>query len=252
VAQAREWAALLAVSAALAFGFERTGFPAALLLGPMLAGILFGVRGSTLRMPPLGFAFAQAIVGLLVASTITAPIVVQVAQAWLPMLFVVATTVIAGALVGWVLTKAQVLPGSTAAWGSSAGAAAAMVAMADEFGADSRLVAFMQYLRLVLVVIAASAVSRVLIGHARPLATAHPQQTGVAGVLAVAATLAIAGGGAFIALRLRLPAGALLGPMLIGALLHASGLAQIALPPALLAIAYAALGWYVGLRFSRG
>ena len=36
--------------------------------------------------------------------------------------------------------------------GGSAGAASAMVVMAEAFGADARLVAFMQYLRVVCVV----------------------------------------------------------------------------------------------------
>ena len=40
------------------------------------------------------------------------------------------------------------LPGTTAVWGSSPGAATAMVLMAEAFGADARLVAFMQYLRV--------------------------------------------------------------------------------------------------------
>ena len=50
---------------------------------------------------------------------------------------------------------------------------------------------------------------------------------------------------------LRLPAGALIGPMVLGAALHATGLATMALPAPLLDLAYAGIGWYVGLRFTR-
>ena len=41
--------------------------PAALLIGPMLAAIVAGTNGATVRVPPLGFAGAQAIVGCLIA-----------------------------------------------------------------------------------------------------------------------------------------------------------------------------------------
>ena len=53
-----------------------------------------------------------------------------------------------------------VVPGTTGVWGSSPGAASAMVVMADAFGADARLVAFMQYLRVVCVVVVASLIAR--------------------------------------------------------------------------------------------
>ena len=43
--------------------------------------------------------------------------------------------------------------------------AAAMTAMAESYGADVRMVAFMQYLRVFVVVLTASTVSRILLGH---------------------------------------------------------------------------------------
>jgi len=39
---------------------EQTGLPAALLLGPMLAGIVFSVGGAGLRLPIPPFSLAQA------------------------------------------------------------------------------------------------------------------------------------------------------------------------------------------------
>ena len=49
----------------------------------------------------------------------------------------------------------------------------------------------------------------------------------------------------------RLPAGALLVPLLLGGALQLSGLLQITLPTWVLAIAYGAIGSYIGLRFDR-
>ncbi|KPA93639.1 AbrB family transcriptional regulator, partial [Pseudomonas asplenii] len=54
-----------------------------------------------------------------------------------------------------------------------------------------------------------------------------------------------------VVLGARVPAGALLVPLLIGGALQLSGLLHITLPAWLLATAYGAIGCYVGLRFDR-
>lgn len=244
------WAALLAASGLLAYGLSAAHFPAALLLGPMLAAIVFGVRGAPLRIPKPGFQGAQAMIGCLVAHAINAEIAGTMLDDGLLILLVVLVTVLAGGLVGYVLTRMRVLPGTTAAWGSSPGGAAAMVAMAEEYGSDPRLVAFMQYVRVAAVVLSASVVARLLTEpSAASGADTMPAQAVPA--LSVLITLVVAAAGAGIALALRLPAGALIGPMILGAALHATGFASIVLPPALLDAAYATIGWYVGLRFTR-
>nr|WP_204262717.1 AbrB family transcriptional regulator [Methylobacterium sp. BTF04] len=242
------WAALVLTSGALAYGLSVAGFPAALLLGPMLAAIAFGVKGARLSVPRAGFQAAQAMIGCLVAKSVTAEIVATLTGHGLLILAVVLVTVLAGAVVGWTLTRLRVLPGTTAAWGSSPGGAAAMVAMSEDYGADPRLVAFMQYVRVVAVVLSASLVARLLTDVSTPggvAAAAAEAST----PLSVAATLAIAAAGAGIALALRMPAGGLIGPMVLGAVLHATGTVAMALPLPLLDLAYATIGWYVGLRF---
>ncbi|HLO77418.1 MAG TPA: AbrB family transcriptional regulator, partial [Magnetospirillum sp.] len=163
---------------------------------------------------------------------------------------VVSTTILAGAVVGWALVRAKVLPGSTAAWGSSPGGASAMVSLAAEYGADVRLVAFMQYLRVVIVVLSASVVTRLAVGPTPQGVPAHDFWV-MPPLAPFAATVAVAVFGAVAAVRLRLPAGAMTGPLVLGTLLHATGILDIVLPPWLLSLGYAGLGWYVGLGFNR-
>lgn len=243
------WAALVAASAVLGFGLTLAQFPAALLLGPMVAAIVFGVRGAPLRMPKRAFQASQAMIGCMVAHAITAEITKTLIADGPLILLVVGVTVMAGALVGLVLTRLRVLPGTTAAWGSSPGGAAAMVAMAEEYGSDPRLVAFMQYVRVAAVVLSASVVARLLTDSVS--AGPPPAAAEAATLLPVLVTLLVAATGAGVALWLRLPAGALIGPMMLGAALHATGIASITLPLPLLELAYATIGWYVGLRFTR-
>jgi membrane AbrB-like protein len=247
---AGQWGLLLVASLAVALLLALAGFPAAFLLGPMLTGVALALRGATVRMPRPCFLAAQALIGCLVAHAITGSIVATVAADWPLMLLTVATTILAGGLVGWGLTRFAVLPGTTAAWGSSPGAASAMIAMAEEYGADPRLVAFMQYLRVIVVVLSASIVARLMLGH--PAGTVLQDGAPLLPAwLPLAETLGVALVGAVLGRRLRIPAGALLVPMTLGAVLQATGLVEITLPPWLLAGGYMALGWYVGLGFDR-
>jgi hypothetical protein len=152
-------------------------------------------------------------------------------------------------VLGWLISRWQVLPGSTGVWGSAPGGASVMMIMAGAFGADARLVAFMQYLRVVLVAAVASLVARFWVGQPGPSAqVAWFTALDWGGFLA---TLLIAAGGGLIGMALRIPAGALLVPMAMAALLEATGLVNIVLPPWLLAITYACLGWSIGLSFNR-
>ena len=244
------WGVLLAVSIVLAFAFWLTGLPAALLLGPMVAGILVSGNGGNLRVPRLPVFAAQTVVGCLVARAFTGDIVLRFAKDWPLFLGVVLAILATSFALGWALARYKVLPGTTAVWGIAPGGASAMMLMAGAFGADARLVAFMQYLRVVLVAAAASVVARLWMGAPAHPVAATPWLTALASWDFVA-TVAIAGLGGALGHALRIPAGALLVPMLVGAVLEATGVVRIVLPDWLLAISYAFLGWSIGLGFTR-
>lgn len=246
------WAALLLLSALLFAVLRWAAFPAAMLLGPMLAAVFFGLRGEGPPVPGWAFAGAQAVIGCLVAVTITPATLVSLARDWPVMLLVVGLTITFGGLVGFLLLRFGSLPGNTAAWGTSPGGAAAMTVVAEAYGADVRMVALMQYLRVFVVVLTASGVARLLLGHAVEEAGNGSWEPGfTAPLLPLLLTLALICCGVLAASRLRIPAGALLLPMLGGVALNATGLVHLTLPPWLVWSAYAVLGWYIGLRFDR-
>ncbi len=251
VRKAASWAALAVVSVLLAVGLHWASVPGSMLLGPMLAGVAFALRGAHLNVPGWAFAAAQSVIGCLVALTITPSTLASLARNWPVMLLVIGLIIAFGALTGLTLMRLGTLPGNTAAWGCSPGGAAAMTAMAESFGADIRMVAFMQYLRVLVVVLTASGVSRLLLGHAAEL----PTGTLSAGLETFSAplfqTLALIAAGVFFGRVAHVPAGALLLPMLAGAAFNSLGIMTITLPSWLLWLAYAGLGWYIGLRFTR-
>jgi uncharacterized protein len=245
-----QWIALLILSAVLVALLETLHLPAALLLGPMAAAILLAAVDWKLNVPRWPFFAAQTLIGCMIARVITPSTFGTIRHDWLLFLIGCLGLVVASAALGLLLARLRILPGTTAVWGSTPGAATAMVLIADAYGADVRLVAFMQYLRVVFVALSATIVSRIWMvspGHQEAGMVWFPSTDWIA----FSETLALAGGGGIVAHLLRIPAGALLVPLAIGAFLHASGMMDIVLPPWLLAASYALIGWSIGLRFTR-
>jgi membrane AbrB-like protein len=241
---------LVALSLAFAAVLIAVRLPAAVLLGCMAAAMLVSAVELEVRMQGWLFVAAQGVVGCLIARSLKTSILAEISADW--PLFLVSTISVIGAssLLGWILMRRQVLPGTTAVWGLAPGAATAMILMADSFGADMRLVAFMQYLRIILVTLVASAIAR-LWTVSPAISVPAVQWFPPVAWGALGATLAVAWLGAAIAYRLRIAAGPMLLPLIAAVALQDTGVLTIELPPVLLAAAYAVIGWGVGLRFTR-
>ncbi len=244
-----QWLALLAVSAALATAFELVKLPAAIMLGPMIGGIIFGTRGVTLKVPRLITLGAQAVIGCLIARGVSPDIVTTFVHDWPIALAALLSAVIAANILGMAMMKLGTLPGTTAIWGCSPGGAFAMMIMAEAYGDDPRLVAFMQYTRVVVVAIVASIIARLYLGSAvQPHAV---EWFPAIRWLPFLETLALGFGGAALGTVFRVPAGAILVPFIGGSILRAFGLIEIELPPWFLAISFFLAAWSVGLSFTR-
>ena len=207
---------LAVLSGIFGLGLELIRLPAALLLGPMIAGIVLAIAGSNLRVPQQLVLIAQAVIGYMIARSIPPTIIGEMLRNWPLFLTVVIAVIAASSTAGLVahpLRKS--CPGTTAVWGSSPGAAPAMMLMAGAYGADIRLVAFMQYLRVLLVALAATIVARLWTTAGSITATTitwFPQIHW----LSFAETLLLIAFGTFAARLRRIPAAPLLLPIGFG------------------------------------
>jgi len=241
-----QWLALIACAGLCGQLLHALSVPAGLFLGPMLTAIAFAVSGARLHLHRQLFRFGQGCVGLLVAHSVTWSVLAALADSWQLMLFATFLTVLLSALVGLGTVRFGGIPGSTAAWGTAPGAASAMVSMAEDNGADARVVATMQYVRVVCVVMIGSLVSH-LLGASEVASAPQILDATHLGNLLLSLGVVLLG----LMLGARMPAGALLMPLLLGAALQLAGLLTITLPNGVLAFAYGAIGCYIGLRFDR-
>jgi len=130
-----------------------------------------------------------------------------------------------------------------------------MIAISVDSKADTRMVALMQYIRVVLVVLSASLLARFVLHSTGP---AHPPALGLpAGQDSphlwpdYLLTTILAALSAWVGYRARLPAGALLGPLVFGVLASGLNLLHPVWPPGVIQGAYILVGLYIGLLFDR-
>jgi membrane AbrB-like protein len=237
------------------------GLPAGWLVGPMLVAIVAALAWQEHpTMPRWSRVASLAVVGGVLAATFRPSVLPLVAANWLPVCLVVIGTLLLSLAAGMLLAWIAGIDRRTAAFGTLPGAASGMLAMSGPLGADPRLVAVMQYTRVVVVVFSAALVSRLGLvpGSAPQEISTGGLQASLGGtalvqnpLLVYALTALVAGFGAWAGTRLRLPAGALLGPLILGVGLEQLGVVSLAWPPGVPQAAFLVLGLWVGLLFDR-
>jgi membrane AbrB-like protein len=247
------WVALAAATAAVGWGLGEIGLPSSYLFAGLLLGLVVAVAWpERLAVPDRGFAAAQAVTGVTLGAYLQSSALHAVGRSWLPVLLASAATLLLSLAAGVALARITATDTRTAALGMVAGGASGIVGMADDLGGDDRLVAFMQYARVLLVVLLTPLLVPVAFSghHAASAASigggpvfGHPADWAVTVALAVA--------GAVVARRIHLPGGTLLGPMILsGAVTLASIGGGFVVPPVLREVAFAAIGLRIGLRFT--
>lgn len=244
-----QWLLLLVLSLPLTAFLYLVELPAGLLMGPLLAGMIVGMNGGTIRLPGSFFFLVQIVLAMMIAGMVSPSLVDTFIVRWPLFLAIVLSVIFMSTLCGWMITRTGVLPGTTAIWGSSAGAASTMLLMAGAYGADVRLVAFMQYMRVAFVATLATLIAH--FGGHQAIADQQAAFFGPFDMKNFGLTLAVGIICGFAGRHLRIPAGAFLAPFAVGSALSLTGALAVDLPQWLLAISFALLGWNIGLGFTR-
>ena len=251
----RKWALLLLLSIIFSVLLNILRLPAALMLGPMLAGIIMGCRKSGLAVKPPFFKGAQTIVGCMIAASISPRVLEVFLHDWWLFIIIVLLAIFASSFLGYLLARFKIIPLSTAILGFTPGAASTMVILAAEFGDDLRMVAFMQYLRVLMTAFTAAIIAALIM----PESTTPAASMSVDALLqyyfpslepfAFGSTLLLALVSGLIAHVFRIPAGFILVTLFLGGFLHGAGWIELQIPNWLLAITYTIIGWRIGLSF---
>ena len=248
---AARWGALAAATAAAGWALGELGLPSSYLFGALLCGIGAALLApDRLAIPRAGFSASLAVAGVVLGTLLDSSSLDAIADGWLPLALVTAATLAISLIAGAALARATPLDLPTASLGMVAGGAAGIVGISGELGADDRLVAFMQYLRVLLIVLLTPVLAAIAFpgGSGDAAAAAEPALGDARGWLL---TFAAAGAGAALAAATRLPGAHLLGPLAVAAVIAlAVPGGEFDVPPLLRELAFAVIGLQVGLRFT--
>ena len=244
------WPVLGGLVAAASFTLGAARLPSPVLFAAFAVGIGYALSTGAQRAPgrPL-VASAQALIGITSGAYMHSSTLRVVAADWGPVVLVTGTTLTLSVVLGLVFARVARIDRATAAFGMIAGGASGIVAISRELGADDRLVAVIQYVRVLLVVSLMPIVSLFVFGVSDRSGLAATHQPSFR--MGLAFVLVCVTGGMPLARLLRMPAGALIGPMLVAAILALSGSGlAVGVPSLLDDFAFAVIGLQVGLRFS--
>jgi uncharacterized protein len=230
--------------------------PGGWLIGPLLVAIVAGVaRPGSPRLPHKFLLAGQAVIGMLLTSTFRPEVLPLVAFNWLPVLLIVAATLGVSLVAGILLARISPLSRETALFGTLPGGAMGMIALSLSSNADTRMVALMQYTRFVLVVLSAALLAGFVL---HPAGVTHQPTIGMPTGQNLPhlwsdyiLTAILAGAGTWAGIRLKIPAGGFLGPVILGVVASGLNFLHPVWPPGFAQAAYIIMGLYIGLLFDR-
>jgi uncharacterized protein len=247
----RAWLLVAAVAALTSVGFAALRMPSPVLFGSLVGGMVHALLAAEqLEMPPWCFRVGQALVGAVIGAMVSLPTLARIAADWPSVLLVTVGTLVISLAAGRVLALRRDVTAATGAFALIAGGASGIVALARELGADDRVVTVVQYLRVLMVLLAMPVVTTLVFDPPTGAGTLTERPTRWAADLAFVVVAVAAG--LLLQRLVRAPATALLGPMLVAIALSASGvLGDVDVPTVLEQLGYALIGVRVGLRFTR-
>ncbi|MGK2865745.1 MAG: AbrB family transcriptional regulator [Mycobacterium sp.] len=249
-----KWVLLAAVSVAATIPLTALGVPSAGLFAALVVGIALALANLAPAAVPrkIGIA-AQGVLGVYIGTMVSRDAIGALGPHWTVVLAIAVGTllisVVAGALLG-LRRDVSPLTGSLA---MVAGGASGLVAIARELGADDRVVAVVQYLRVALVTASMPIVVTLVYRAERTHhAAAAGQSSSTPWYLSVLVIVGLVLVGATVGRWIRLPGAGLLGPLALTVALQLSGIPfTLSVPAVLVQIGYLVIGWQAGVAFTR-
>jgi len=159
----------VAVGLAGAFLATRLRVPAAPIFGSFIAVGLWNLTSRPLAPPPVGLQYVgQVLIGIFLGVGVSRATIASMRAVLLPAVVSVAFLIIAGLGLALLLTRLAQVDVRTALLGTAPGGVAEMTSTALSVGADVPVVAFLQFMRLGVVVALMAPLFRLLLKAPAP------------------------------------------------------------------------------------
>ncbi len=246
---------MLAIGLAGALVAWAAGLPMPFLMGALgsvgfYAAVQTARGKGDARFPkPLRRLFV-GLIGVMIGASFTRDLLAALPGIWPSLLAMVAFVAVAIALGYGIFRALGGYDPVTAFYSAMPGGLIEAVALGEEAGADLKRLALAHFARVVLVVIAVPMLYLYWTGQAVGSAGGQSFETRPWGWLDVIELFALAWAGAKLGPYLRLPAAHMVGPLVLSAALHGTGLLHLSPPFWLLATAQLMVGTGLGVSFA--
>lgn len=252
--QDRSLPPLARLAAGLALGtlggvaFHALSLPLPWMIGPLFLTMVAAVAGLPVEGPARLRPAIVAVIGVLLGSRFSPEVLGQAGQAAVTLSILMAYLLAVGAVVVPFYRFVGRQDWTTAYFAGMPGGLSEMIEFGEARGANVAAIVLAHSLRIVITIALMAFLFRVVLGHdvgAAATAASGPPL----GIIDAAILIACAVLGAALGTWARFPAPSFLGPLLLSALAHMTGLTAGAPPTILIIAAQVALGTILGCRF---
>ena len=244
-------ALVVGVTVVLSVLLSLVHLPSAVLFAALIGGMAHALTSPTVLEPPSWlFRVAQGTIGVVIGATVNGPALERIGRDVVPIGLVMVATLLISVAAGRLLALRSDVSAVTGVFALIAGGASGVVAVARELGADERVVTVVQYLRVLVVLLAMPVVTAVVFHPERGQGSLAASDAGLARDLVF--VIGSLGAGLLVARLVRFPTATLLGPLAVAIAIALGGwLGDVRVPTAVQWAAFALIGAQVGLRFTR-
>ncbi len=241
----------LAIGAGGGLLFAWARLPLPWMMGSMVAATVASVAGASIRIDHRLRVVMICVLGVMLGSAFKPQLLDQIDEWAVSITGLLVYAIVAGSLVTWYFRRAAGYDPVTSYFASSPGGLNEMVIVGREMGGDDRVIALTHSARILLVVMTLPFLFRLFTDYTPP-AGLLPRGGGSLDMPAWdwAILTACAVIGPLVARKLKVPAAFLIGPMLLSAAVHVSGITQATPPSLLVATAQVVMGTGIGCRFA--
>lgn len=240
----------LTVGAVGGWVFSWFHVPLAWMLGSMIATTLIAMSGGTFLERPIRLrAVMLSVLGVMLGSSFT-PHVLEHISEWLMTLSVMTVFVTVVTIIGWVgLRRLTNFDPVTSYFSAVPGGFTVMVVTGGAMGGDERTIALVHSLRIMLTVLFIPLWFRLANGIIPSDAGSQLTMLTDLTLIDTVVLIGLGGAGAIIGKLVRIPTYTLVGPMIISAVAHLTGLTSAKPPIELINAAQVVIGTSIGCRF---
>ncbi len=245
----RRFALALALGLCGGLVFKALNLPLPFMLGAMTVCTVAAILRAPIAAPAVIRPPMSAVIGVMLGSGFAPGVLGQVVQWWPAVLGLVVFMIVAGATVFVYFRRIGGYDEPTAFFAAMPGGLIEMIAIGEERGGDARIIALVHSARILLIVLTIPFAIQWLQGVSLNRAAGSVSIFDVP----MAQELWLVGcglSGALLGHRLRLPAGTLVGPMLVSAAVHLLGFTDFKPAFEIVNAAQLVLGVVIGCRFA--